>query len=128
MEATVIVTVLALLQFVFFGVQVGGMRHKHGVTAPATTGHPEFERMFRVHLNTLEQLVVFVPALWMHAFVTGQQLAGAAIGVVYIIGRFMYRVAYVKDPAGRGPGFATTVVASAVLLIWTFASAVRALL
>lgn len=128
MEATVIVTVLALLQFTLFGFQVGGMRTKHGIRAPATTGHPEFERMFRVQMNTLEQLVVFVPALWMHAWLTGQVLVGAGIGLAYIVGRFMYRAAYLKDPAGRGPGFGLTVVATAVLLLWSLVIAVKALI
>ena len=65
MEATAIVTFLALGQFILFGIQVGSLRARHGVKAPATAGHEEFERMFRVHQNTLEQLVVFLPALWL---------------------------------------------------------------
>jgi len=127
MEATVIVTVLALLQFMWFGFQVGSMRTKHGVKAPATSGPPEFDRTFRVQMNTLEQLVVFVPALWMHAWLTGQVTWGAGIGVAYIVGRFMYRAAYLKDPAGRGPGFGLTVVATSVLLLWSLVAAIRAL-
>ncbi|MCP4300707.1 MAG: MAPEG family protein, partial [Gammaproteobacteria bacterium] len=68
MEAVAIVTILALGQFVLFSIQVGSMRVKHGVKAPATSGHAEFERMFRVQQNTMEQLVVFIPALWMFAY------------------------------------------------------------
>ena len=117
MEATVIVTFLALAQYVLFGVQVGAMRSKHGVKAPAQTGHADFERMNRVHLNTLEQLVVFLPALWLQAYYA-QPIWGAAIGLVYIVGRFIYRAEYLKDPSTRGPGFTMTVIPSAVLLIW----------
>ena len=118
MEATIIVTILALMQFSLFGIQVGSMRAKHGVKAPATTGHDEYERMNRVHLNTLEQLVVFLPALWMHAQYANP-LWGALIGLVYIAGRFIYRAEYLKDPSSRSPGFSLSFIPSAVLLIWT---------
>ena len=127
MEATVIVTFLVLAQFVFFGVQVGAMRGRHGVKAPATTGHEEFERMNRVHLNTMEQLVVFLPALWIHGQYANP-LWGAALGAVFIIGRFLYRAEYLKDPGSRSPGFTMTIVASSVLLIWALVAAVMQLL
>ena len=123
MEATVIITFLALAQYVLFGIQVGAMRGKHGVKAPATTGHEEFERMFRVHQNTLEQLVVFLPALWIHAFYS-KPLWGAVIGLVYVVGRFIYRVEYLKDPQSRGPGFSMSIIPSAVLLIWALVAVV----
>ena len=123
MEATVIVTFLALAQYVLFGVQVGSMRGKHGIKAPATTGHPEFERMNRVHGNTMEQLVVFLPALWIHA-IYANPLWGAGIGLVFIVGRFVYRAEYLKDPASRGTGFLLSFIPSAVLLIWALVLAV----
>ena len=127
MEATVIVTFLVLAQFVLFGVQVGAMRGKHGVKAPATTGHEEFERMNRVHINTMEQVVVFLPALWMHALYANP-LWGAALGAVFIIGRFLYRAEYLKDPGSRSPGFTMTITASLVLLIWALVAAIKELL
>lgn len=123
MEATVIVTFLALAQYVLFGVQVGGMRGKHGIKAPAQTGHDEFERMNRVHLNTLEQLVVFIPALWMQAYYANP-LYGAALGMVYIVGRFVYRVEYLKDPGSRGTGFTMSIVPTIALLIWALVAAI----
>jgi len=118
MEATVIVTFLVLAQYVLFGIQVGGMRVKHGVRGPATTGHDEFERMNRVHQNTMEQLVVFLPALWIHAQYANP-LWGAVLGLVFIVGRFIYRAEYLKDPGSRSPGFSMSVVPSLVLLIWS---------
>ena len=127
MEATVIVTFLVLAQYVLFGVQVGSLRAKHGVKAPATTGHDEFERMNRVHLNTMEQIVVFLPALWMHALYANP-LWGAGLGLVFIIGRFVYRAEYLKDPSSRSPGFSMTFVPSAILLIWALVAAVMRLL
>lgn len=127
MEATVIVTFLVLAQYTFFGIQVGAMRAKHGVKGPATTGHEEFERMNRVHLNTMEQLVVFLPALWIHAQYANP-LWGAAFGAVFIAGRFIYRAEYLKDPGSRGPGFSMSFIPSAVLLIWSLVVAVIRLL
>ena len=127
MEATVIVTFLVLAQYVLFGVQVGAMRGKHGVKAPATTGHEEFERMNRVHINTMEQLVLFLPALWIHAQYANP-LWGAVLGGVFIVGRFLYRAEYLKDPGSRSPGFTITITASLVLLIWALVAAIKELL
>ena len=126
MEVTAIVTILALLQFVFFSVQVGGMRGKHGVSAPAVSGHPEFERAFRVQQNTMEQLVVFLPALWLFGHFVNY-LWAAGFGIVFIIGRFIYRAEYVKDPSSRGPGFMITFLPTAIMLIWTLVKIIRIL-
>ena len=123
MEATVIVTFLALAQFQLFGVMVGGMRHKYNVPAPAETGAEQFERMNRVHLNTAEQLIVFIPALWMHAWLASP-LYGAIIGLFFILGRFIYRAAYLKDPKSRGLGFTMTMLSSTILLVWAAVAAV----
>jgi uncharacterized MAPEG superfamily protein len=126
-EFTAIVTLLALMQFMLFSIQVGSMRVKHGVIAPAITGHPEFERMFRVQQNTMEQLVVFVPALWTYAYLVNP-LWGAGIGIFFVIGRFIYRAAYLKDPASRSNGFTIGVLATAVLLVWSLVAAVMLLI
>ena len=127
MEPVVIVTVLALAQFVFFSIQVGSMRGKHGVKAPAISGHPEFERMFRVQQNTMEQLVVFLPALWMFAYLVNP-LWAAGFALVFIVGRFIYRASYIKDPAGRGPGFSITFLPTVVMLIWSLLVAIKSYL
>ncbi|MBV9063492.1 MAG: MAPEG family protein, partial [Alphaproteobacteria bacterium] len=63
-----LVTILVLILYVAMGARVGRMRGKHNVAAPATAGHPEFERAFRVHMNTLEQLIIFLPLLWLATF------------------------------------------------------------
>jgi len=122
MEAIAIVTVLALAQFIYFSVQVGSMRGKHGVKAPAITGHPEFERMFRIQQNTMEQLVAFIPVLWMFGWLVNP-FWGAGLGIVFIIGRFIYRSAYLKDPASRSNGFTITFVPTAVMLVWVLIDA-----
>jgi uncharacterized MAPEG superfamily protein len=123
MDMIAIVTVLALLQFTWFGIQVGSMRVKHDIKAPAMFGQSEFDRMYRVHYNTLEQLVVFLPALWLYAHMVNP-LWGAGLGVVYLIARFIYRGAYLKDPAGRSMGFTLTILPTAVMLIWVLVVAV----
>jgi len=127
MEATVIVTIIALLQYSYFGVLVGASRGKYGVPAPAQTGNEQFERMNRVHLNTLEQLIVFIPALWMHAQFANP-IYGAILGVIFIVGRFIYRAEYLKDPDSRSLGFGMTFIPSVVLLIWTLVVVVLNLL
>jgi len=127
MEVTVIITFLALAQFVLFGVQVGALRGKHEIKAPATSGHPEFERMNRVHLNTMEQLVVFLPALWIHAYYA-KPLYGAVLGVIYLIGRFLYRAEYLKDPTSRSPGFSMSFIPSVVLLVWALVVVIMGML
>lgn len=127
MELVTIVTILALMQYYWFGIEVGKMRAKHQCKAPAITGAPEFERMFRVQQNTLEQIVMFLPALWLFAeFVN--PLWAACMGVVYLVGRAVYRVAYVKDPKGRSAGFMLTVLPTSVMLVWILVDAVLVLI
>ena len=123
MELVAIITVLALMQFVYFGIRVGQMRGIHEVKAPDMTGNPEFMRMFRIHQNTMEQLVVFVPALWIFAHYWDPKW-GAAIGVIYIASRFVYYLGYLKDPKDRGRGFGIGFVAITVLLVGAIAGAV----
>ncbi len=127
MELVAIITVLALIQFVFFGFRVGQMRAKHGVKAPDMIGDPEFMRMFRIHQNTMEQLVVFVPALWIFAHYWDPKW-GAAIGLVYIASRFVYYLGYLKDPKDRGRGFGIGFVTNAVLMIGSLVGAIMKML
>ncbi len=118
-----IVAVLAILQFFLFGVLVGRARKQYAVKAPATTGHEMFDRAFRVQMNTLEQLVAFLPALliagmyWPNAIV-------ASIGVVYLIGRFVYRQKYVADPSKRAIGFLLSVLPIFPLLLASLVGAI----
>ncbi len=116
MEAIAIITILALMQAYAFAIQVGQARIKHGVKAPDTSGHEDFDRMFRIHQNTMEQLIVFIPALWIFGLYV-HALAGAGIGLVFVIGRFIYRGAYLKDPASRGLGFGLGAIAMAILML-----------
>ena len=116
MEPVAIVTVAALVQYLVLAYQVSMARIRHGVLAPATSGHPEFERRFRIHQNTLEALVVFIPALWMFGYYV-HPLAGALIGLLFPIGREVYRRSYVADPSTRAAGSAISGAAIVVLLV-----------
>jgi hypothetical protein len=123
MELPAIVTLLALLEYLFFSYQVGTSRAKYGVEAPATSGNPEWERMFRGQQNTLEQLIVFVPALWIFSSYVSAGV-GAAIGVLFLIGRPLYFSSYVKEPGSRTAGFLMGFLANVVLLIGGIVGAV----
>lgn len=111
-----LVAILAVIQFIVFSMLVGRARMRYGVKAPATSGHELFERAYRVQMNTLEQLIAFLPALLIAAFYWPSQIV-AGIGAVYLLGRIIYRQAYVKDPQSRGPGFMLTMVPTLVLLL-----------
>ena len=127
MSYVAIVGLLALLQFVFFGMAVGRARGKYGVEAPAVTGHEVFERYFRVQQNTLELIVVLLPALWLFALYVSAPWA-AVFGGVYLVGRALYFAGYVKDPARREIGFAVSILPVLALLIGALVGAVRAAL
>jgi len=111
-----LVTGLALLQFVVFALQVGKARGTYGVKAPATTGNEIFERYYRVQMNTLELLVVFVPSLWMAAKYWSPGWL-AALGFVYLVGRILYFKSYIKDPSSRSIGFGLSFIPTTILLL-----------
>jgi glutathione S-transferase len=113
---TALVTCLAMLFYFFASVQVSRARIAYGVKLPAISGHPDFERVFRVHMNTLEWMPVFLPSLWLFAVYISDTIA-AAIGVVWILGRILYMAGYTKAVEKRGPGFAIQALACIVLLI-----------
>lgn len=102
------VAMLALLQYLFFGGLVGRERGRQRVSAPAMTGPEAFERMNRVHLNTLELLVALLPAMYVAARYWPPAYVAAA-GAVYLVGRLVYWRAYVQAPARRGLGFMLSV-------------------
>lgn len=110
-----VVAILAVLQFFLFGIAVGRARGKYGIKAPAVSGNEHFERAFRVQMNTLEQLVCFLPALFI-ASLYWPSVIIAGIGAVYLLGRFLYRQSYITDPTKRQLGFVLTVVPTFVLL------------
>ena len=122
-----LVALAALVQLLVFSILVGGARGRYGVKAPAVTGHPMFERAYRVQMNTLELMVLFIPSLYVAARYWPPAWV-AAVGAVYVVGRLMYRAAYVREPASRGLGFLASIVPIFVLLLAGVAGAVRGLL
>lgn len=127
MEYVHLVAVLAIFQFIYFAILVGKAREKYGVKAPAISGNEHFERAFRVQMNTLEQLVCFLPALLLAASYWPQPYVAAA-GVVYLVGRTLYQRAYVADPSRRSTGFMLTFVPTILLLIASLVGAVMSAL
>ena len=127
MELVTIVIAVALLEYMFIAFQVGAGRTKYNVPAPAVTGHPTFERLYRVQLNTLEQLIVFLPSIWLFATWVSAP-AAAGLGLVFVVGRALYSTSYVKDPAKRGPGFLLGYVANAILVLGSLIGAALKLL
>lgn len=110
-----LVTLLTvLLQFGTLAL-VAHARGRHQIKAPATSGHPAFERAYRVQMNTLEGTLMFLPALWLAANYGFPLWAGIA-GLVWIVGRVWYAVGYLKDPAKREYGFTTSLIAWAALV------------
>jgi uncharacterized membrane protein YecN with MAPEG domain len=110
-----LITVLALLQFLYFGILVGKARERYGVKAPAVTGNEIFERYLRVQMNTLELLILLLPALWIAtSYVAAYWVA--LLGVVYLIGRLIYLRAYIAEPSRRSLGFTISSVPILALL------------
>jgi len=116
MDLVTLVAGLALVEYWIFTWQCGRARGRLGVAAPATTGNPEFERYLRVQYNTMEQLVIFLPAVFAFAYYASPGWA-AALGLVFIVGRALFARGYVRDPAQRGPGFGLTLLANTLLLV-----------
>jgi uncharacterized membrane protein YecN with MAPEG domain len=110
------VTALALLEYMIISILTGRARATYNIQAPATTGHPMFERWYRVQQNTVEQLVIFVPALYLFAAFVSPTWAGW-IGLLFVVGRIIYARGYLADPAGRGPGFAIGFAANVILVL-----------
>jgi glutathione S-transferase len=120
-----IVICLALVEFLYFGFAVGKARARYNVPAPAVTGNEIFERYFRVQMNTLEQLVIFIPSIWLFGQYVSPYVA-AGLGVVFLIGRLAYLSGYVKDPKKRELGFTLSFIPSVILLVGAIYGAARA--
>ena len=116
MQIVAVVIGLALVEYIWFSMRCGQVRGRRDVAAPAMSGDPEFERALRVQYNTIEQLVVFLPALFLFAHFVSEPVA-AGLGVIFVIGRALYARAYVNDPSKRGPGFGLTIIQNYILTL-----------
>ena len=126
-HATAIVTLLALLAYVWMGVRVGAARRTSGIAAPAMSGDPMLERYLRVQGNTLEWLPIFLGSLWLFAHYWGDMPA-AILGLVWIVGRVLYALGYSAAADKRELGFMVQLVATAVLLVGALGKAVLVML
>lgn len=121
-----IVTLLAILTYVWMGGGVGAERRRSGIAAPAMTGDPQLERTIRAHVNTLEWMPIFLPSLWIFALYWNDRVA-AGLGVIWIIGRVIYFVGYRADASRRALGFYIQALAAGVLLFGALGRAIYVL-
>ncbi|MGV8955991.1 MAG: MAPEG family protein [Cypionkella sp.] len=122
-----VLAMLAVVQFLFFGLMVGKARGASGLKAPAVTGDAGFERAYRVQMNTLEMLIAFFPALYVAALYLPVWIV-ATLATIYLVGRMIYWRAYVADPATRGIGFALSFLPIVTLTVLGLGASLRALL
>ena len=127
MEFAALTIIVALIQYVYFSVRVGSARGKYNIEAPSTTGDEAWERLYRVQMNTLEQLIVFVPGMMLFSSYASTRWAWIP-GVLFIVGRQLYAMEYVKDPKTRVPGMAMTMIANAILLVGGLVGVVMAII
>jgi glutathione S-transferase len=120
---TAIVTCVAIMFYFFTTIRVSRARAAYGVKVPATSGNPDFERVFRVQMNTLEWMPIFLPSLWLFAIYVSDGIA-AALGLVWIAGRILYMTGYERAAEKRGPGFGIQALACGVLLFGVFGAIV----
>jgi glutathione S-transferase len=109
-------TCLTMLVYVWTIFLCGRARSAYGVKAPAVTGHPEFEKRFRAQQNTLEQLMLFLPSLWVFSLAVSP-FWGGLIGLGFVVGRILYVAGYIRDPASRELGFTIGTASTAILLL-----------
>ena len=116
MEWIVLVTLLVAIEYFWLAILVGKSRSQTGISAPKIVGDEQFERVFRVQQNTLEQLVIFFPALWVFGYYVSATI-GAILGFVFLVGRIMYARGYVQHPDKRAPGFIIGSLAVLALMV-----------
>ena len=124
---TTLVTLLAVLFYFWIGFRVGQARAKFGIKAPATTGNPDFERAYRVQMNTLEWMPIFLPAIWLAALYASDVFAAAA-GLVWIAGRVLYLQGYTQAAEKRETGFFVQAIAAGVLWATALIGVIKSIL
>jgi uncharacterized MAPEG superfamily protein len=125
---TALATLLAVVVLGFAGGLVGRARGRFGIHAPATAGHPDFERVFRAQMNTLEQTVLFLPVLWLAAIHGDRPMTVAILGYVWVAARLWYVLAYAHAAKARGPAFLVGSLALVGLLLVALSGVVKGLM
>ena len=121
------VVLVALVEYLLFGMLVARARGRYAVPAPAVAGNPHFERYFRVQQNTLELLVVFVPAVWLYGLYLSPRWA-SILGALFVLGRALYARGYIAAPEKREMGFGLSFTALVALVIGALIGVIRALI
>ncbi|MBK8762069.1 MAG: MAPEG family protein [Sulfuritalea sp.] len=124
---TSLITLFVVLLMFATALNVGRARGLYGIKAPAVTGHEMFDRAFRVQMNTLESAAVMLPALWLYAGFIGDRGAGM-MGVVWLVARIWYAIAYQRDPKTRSAAFGIAVLVFVGLWLGAFWGVLRVLL
>lgn len=124
---TSLITALSLLLYLVITINVGRARAKYKVSPPQMAGDPDFERVLRVQQNTLEQLVFFLPALWLFSFYVSP-LWGSVIGAVWLVGRIVYALGYYQAAQKRLLGFGISSISGMLLLLGSFFGIIRSLM
>ena len=127
MEYASLIVLLALLQYIWFSMRCGMAREKYNIEAPACSGNEAWERLFRVQQNTLEQLIVFIPACFAFAHFLSP-LWSLILGAVFITGRFLYSAKYVKDPKTRVLGMVLTFLPNVALIVGALFGIIKGML
>lgn len=126
MELVYVTIVLALLEYMVMGGLVGFARGKYKIAAPAMTGHADFERTNRVHVNTLENLIIFIPSVWIFGAYVSPRWA-AVLGFLFVVARAVYAVGYLRSAEKRGIGAGATGLIEIVLVVGCLVGLARAL-
>jgi uncharacterized membrane protein YecN with MAPEG domain len=127
MELVYLTIMLALVEYIVMAALVGRARAKYGIHAPAMTGHPAFERANRVHVNTLENLIIFIPAVWVFgAYMSA--LWAAILGALFVVARALYAIGYLQAAEKRSIGAGITGIVNIVLVLGGLIGLARALL
>ena len=124
MDYVNLVVLIALVEYIVFILVVGATRGKYGVAAPATTGNAQWERLYRIQVNTAEQLVLFIPAIYSFAYYVSEPWA-TGIGAVFLVGRIVYFFGYKKAGDKRLAGAIMTSWPSYILVVGALVGLVR---
>lgn len=116
MKYSILIIVIALLQYSYFTGRVGFLRAKYGVKAPKTVGNKTWDRLFRIQQNTMEQLVIFIPGMVIFSMFVSETWA-LLPGILFVIGRQMYSHLYLKNPDSRGPGMILSFFSNIALVL-----------
>ena len=110
-----VVNLLILVLYMMITMRVGQERGRRGIEAPSVAGDPTFERAYRVQVNTLEQMVITLPAMWICAWFFRTDIA-AGLGLAFILGRILYQWGYMREPSQRIPGMVVGFLANVGLV------------